>query len=582
MKNLKIGVKIWLLAVIILIFAGISIFAGRKAINIVKAEALIQVDEVMKRGYQEELKSLVDSTALAMGAAIAGKTDREEILEILRTLNNPIRFLENKSGYFFIYDRDGICMSLPPKRELEGKSLIDMKDKNGLYLVKELLARANQGGGFVTYVWPKPPSNDDVEKLSYATTIPGTAYMLGTGIYTDDVDTQKAALVQLMDEKVAPVQFWSLMVLVILFIVLVVPMVFILIRQLVKPLQQLRVMAEELEQGRLAQSFTWDSRDEIGMLTASLNNMAKHLNGYAERTRLIAEGDLTVEVQPASNEDILGNALLRMITNLRELVGQIQSASDEITSGSQQVADSSQSLSHGATQSAAALEEISSSMNEIGSQTKQSAENASQANQLSGVAKSSAEVGSRKMAAMIDAMADINASAQNISKIIKVIDEIAFQTNLLALNAAVEAARAGQHGKGFAVVAEEVRNLAARSAKAAEETTQMIEGSVEKSANGSQIAKETSEALSEIVTNITKVTDLVSEIAAATSEQALGIGQINQGLGQIDQTIQKNTAAAEESAATSEELSGQAAYLREMLQRFRVDTASLSGRRMIS
>ncbi len=582
MKNLKIGVKIWLLAVIILIFAGISIFAGRKAINIVKAEALIQVDEVMKRGYQEELKSLVDSTALAMGAAIAGKTDREEILEILRTLNNPIRFLENKSGYFFIYDRDGICMSLPPKRELEGKSLIDMKDKNGLYLVKELLARANQGGGFVTYVWPKPPSNDDVEKLSYATMIPGTAYMLGTGIYTDDVDTQKAALVQLMDEKVAPVQFWSLMVLVILFIVLVVPMVFILIRQLVKPLQQLRVMAEELEQGRLAQSFTWDSRDEIGMLTASLNNMAKHLNGYAERTRLIAEGDLTVEVQPASNEDILGNALLRMITNLRELVGQIQSASDEITSGSQQVADSSQSLSHGATQSAAALEEISSSMNEIGSQTKQSAENASQANQLSGVAKSSAEVGSRKMAAMIDAMADINASAQNISKIIKVIDEIAFQTNLLALNAAVEAARAGQHGKGFAVVAEEVRNLAARSAKAAEETTQMIEGSVEKSANGSQIAKETSEALSEIVTNITKVTDLVSEIAAATSEQALGIGQINQGLGQIDQTIQKNTAAAEESAATSEELSGQAAYLREMLQRFRVDTASLSGRRMIS
>ncbi len=582
MKNLKIGVKIWLLAVIILIFAGISIFAGRKAINIVKAEALIQVDEVMKRGYQEELKSLVDSTALAMGAAIAGKTDREEILEILRTLNNPIRFLENKSGYFFIYDRDGICMSLPPKRELEGKSLIDMKDKNGLYLVKELLARANQGGGFVTYVWPKPPSNDDVEKLSYATMIPGTAYMLGTGIYTDDVDTQKAALVQLMDEKVAPVQFWSLMVLVILFIVLVVPMVFVLIRQLVKPLQQLRVMAEELEQGRLAQSFTWDSRDEIGMLTASLNNMARHLNGYAERTRLIAEGDLTVEVQPASNEDILGNALLRMITNLRELVGQIQSASDEITSGSQQVADSSQSLSHGATQSAAALEEISSSMNEIGSQTKQSAENASQANQLSGVAKSSAEVGSRKMAAMIDAMADINASAQNISKIIKVIDEIAFQTNLLALNAAVEAARAGQHGKGFAVVAEEVRNLAARSAKAAEETTQMIEGSVEKSANGSQIAKETSEALSEIVTNITKVTDLVSEIAAATSEQALGIGQINQGLGQIDQTIQKNTAAAEESAATSEELSGQAAYLREMLQRFRVDTASLSGRRMIS
>ena len=571
MKNLKIGIKIWLLVIIISLFACISIISGRKALNIVKDEALIQVDHVMSQGYKDQLKSLTDSTALAMGAAIEGETDQEVILTKLRKLNNPIRFLDNKSGYFFIYDQKGVCMSLPTKQELQGKSLIDMKDQNGLYLVKELLKAAQSGGGFVYYVWPKPPSNDLKNKLSYARLIPGTNFMIGTGIYTDDIDTQKANLVTLMNQKIKPVLFWSGAILILFFVVLVLPMVIVLIRQLVKPLQQLQLIAHDLQQGRLAKRLQWDSKDEIGELSNSLNSMAVHLNGYAEQTKKIADGDLTAEIVPASNEDILGNALLQMTTELRELVQQIQGASDQITSGSQQVADSSQMLSQGATQAAAAVEEISSSMNEIGSQTQQSADNANQANKLSTIAKQSAETGSHKMTGMIAAMSDINNSAQDISKIIKVIDEIAFQTNLLALNAAVEAARAGQHGKGFAVVAEEVRNLAARSAKAAEETTQMIESSVEKSKNGTQIAEETSSALAEIVTNISKVSDLVEEIAAATTEQAQGISQINQGLSQIDQTIQQNTASSEESAATSEELSSQANYLREMLYRFKIE-----------
>lgn len=571
MKNLKIGIKIWLLVIIIFLFACISIISGRKALNIVKDEALIQVDQVMSQGYKDQIKSLIDSTALAMGAAIEGETDQEVILAKLRKLNNPIRFLDNKSGYFFIYDNQGVCMSLPPKQELQGKSLIDMKDQNGLYLVKELLKAAQNGGGFVSYVWPKPPSNDLKNKLSYARLIPGTNFMIGTGIYTDDIDTQKATLVTLMNQKIKPVLFWSGAILILFFVVLVLPMVIVLIRQLVKPLQQLQLIARDLQQGKLAQRLQWDSKDEIGELSNSLNSMAEHLNGYAEQTKKIADGDLTAEIIPASNGDILGNALLQMTTELREMVQQIQTASDQITSGSQQVADSSQMLSQGATQAAAAVEEISSSMNEIGSQTQQSADNANQANKLSTIAKQSAETGSHKMTGMIAAMSDINSSAQDISKIIKVIDEIAFQTNLLALNAAVEAARAGQHGKGFAVVAEEVRNLAARSAKAAEETTQMIESSVEKSKNGTQIAEETSSALAEIVTNISKVSDLVEEIAAATMEQAQGISQINQGLSQIDQSIQQNTASAEESAATSEELSSQANYLREMLYRFKID-----------
>ena len=574
MKNLKIGVKIWILVILICIFAGISILAGQQAINIVKKEALVQVDQVMNEGYQEQIKSLIDSTALAMGAAIQGETDQNAIIAKLRNINNPIRFLDNKSGYFFIYNASGICLSLPPKQELQGKSLIGMKDENGVYLVKEMLKQAQNGGGFVTYVWPKPPTNDVVKKLSYARLIPGTNYMIGTGVYIDDIDVKKASLTTTMNGKIKPILFWSGVILAGLFIILVVPTVIILTRQLVRPLQQLKTVAEELAQGKLAQRLEHNSKDEIGELAMSLDTMARQLNNYAQQTSLIAEGDLTVQITPASKDDILGNALLKMTTGLKDLVSQIQGASDSITSGSHQVAGSSNTLSEGATQSAAALEEISSSMSEIGGQIKQSSDNANQANTLSDQAKNSAEAGNEKMNQMIAAMTDINDSAQSISKIIKVIDEIAFQTNLLALNAAVEAARAGQHGKGFAVVAEEVRNLAARSAKAAEETTQMIQGSVEKSQNGTKIAQETSEALSIIVTNISQVSGLIDDIAIAAKEQAEGISQINQGLTQIDGTIQQNTASAEESAATSQELSSQANYLRELLYRFKIEEQS--------
>ena len=209
-------------------------------------------------------------------------------------------------------------------------------------------------------------------------------------------------------------------------------------------------------------------------------------------------------------------------------------------------------------------------MNELTAQTKLNADNATQATRLVGEARHSAEDGSNLMKELVVAMDEINTSSRDISKIIKAIDEIAFQTNLLALNAAVEAARAGQHGKGFAVVAEEVRNLAARSAKAAQETAELIESSGKKVANGTGVAERTEQALGQIVGDVAKVSDLVAEIAAASNEQAEGIDQVNQGLSQIDRVTQQTTAIAEESAAAAEELSGLSDRLRQMLSRFQL------------
>lgn len=351
-------------------------------------------------------------------------------------------------------------------------------------------------------------------------------------------------------------------------VIIIVLVVFFITRILTRPLQMTVKVAQKIALGDLNETVNYRSKDEVGDLANAINQMIESLKIKAEEATQIAKGNLQLQVAVASKNDTMGRAFQEMVANLNDVLGEVHRASDQIDSGSQQVSDTAQHLSQGATESAASLEEISSSMNEIGSQTQQSAENASQANKLSNGAQAAARAGNDQMGAMVIAMNEINVAGQNISKIIKVIDEIAFQTNLLALNAAVEAARAGQHGKGFAVVAEEVRNLAARSAKAAEETAQLIEGSVEKTDNGAKIAEKTASALEEIVGSITKVTDLVAEIAASSNEQAQGISQINQGLGQIDQAVQLSTATAEESAASAEELSSQSAHLKHMLSRF--------------
>jgi len=288
----------------------------------------------------------------------------------------------------------------------------------------------------------------------------------------------------------------------------------------------------------------------------------------------LASGNLNFDVTPHGDEDTLRTALKKLGNDLNEIMSEIQGAGEQIDSGASQVSDSSQSLSQGATEQASSLEEISSSLQEVASQTRRNADDALQASKMTEQIQQDAESSNNQMNLLSTAMTDINDASQNISKIIKVIDEIAFQTNLLALNAAVEAARAGQHGKGFAVVAEEVRNLAARSAKAAQETTQLIEGSVAKANTGSKIAERTAESLAKIVSGITEATDLASEIANASNEQAQGISQISIGVSQIDEVTQQNTAASEETAAAAEELRGQADMLQQLLQRFQLRNAA--------
>ncbi len=342
-------------------------------------------------------------------------------------------------------------------------------------------------------------------------------------------------------------------------------------RAVTRPLDKAVFFTKQVAEGDLTGNLAVEQQDEIGMLAGAMNKMAGNMRELAQAAEKIAGGDLTVHVAALSDRDTLGHALKRMVEKLSSIIVEINISAQSVLSGAEQLSASSQAMSQGATEQASSLEEISSSMNEIASQTRQNSENATLASRLAGESRQSAEKGDVQTQDMVVAMNEISAASRNISKIIKIIDEIAFQTNLLALNAAVEAARAGRHGKGFAVVAEEVRNLAARSAKAAKETEGMIEGAVKKIEEGTLMAGRTAEALQEIVGAAGKVTDLVAEIAAASNEQAQGVLQITKGLGHVDQVTQQNTSLAEQSASAAQELTGQAQALQGLVSTFKVD-----------
>ena len=246
----------------------------------------------------------------------------------------------------------------------------------------------------------------------------------------------------------------------------------------------------------------------------------------------------------------LVRVLKRVVTSLSDGAEQVNDASSQVSVASQQLAD-------GASEQASSLEETSAALEEMTAMTRTNAENAKQANQLADQASAAADEGEKTMVKLNDAMQGIQTSSEQIGKVIKVIEEIAFQTNLLALNAAVEAARAGEHGKGFAVVADEVRNLAMRAAEAAKETTGLIERAAGSAREGVAVADEVGQALGTIVGDVTKVTELINGITQASQEQAQGADQVNIAVAQIDKVTQQNAASAEESASAAEELSAQ-------------------------
>jgi methyl-accepting chemotaxis protein len=311
-------------------------------------------------------------------------------------------------------------------------------------------------------------------------------------------------------------------------------------------------------------------KDEIGQCIADTAGFIEHVTQIAGNLEMIAQGNLSAEVELLSERDTMGNSLRMTLEKLNAMFAEIKFATDEVANGAQHIADGAQLLAQGSTHQSATIQELSASVTEISEQTKRNAAVANEAKDLGEAIKSDAQQGSQQMSQMMQAVYEINQSSMAIGKVIKIIDDIAFQTNILALNAAVEAARAGQHAKGFAVVADEVRSLAAKSAEAAKNTNELIESSIKKAERGGEISVETSASLERIVEGIVRSSELIAGIAKSSDKQSEGISQIGDAINQVSHVVQQNSATSQQSAAASQELSGQAEILEQLLARFRL------------
>ncbi len=407
-------------------------------------------------------------------------------------------------------------------------------------------------------------------ELYNSTIMPNLQQTVGTlqeiGVYAEGV----MAASQKASDGAFTLAIILLVVLMAASVVVGMTMTVVLVKSIVPPLAKLTNAAEAISEGDVSVEVDVDSQDELGTLATAFRKMEKSFQNQAHVLDAMASGDYSVDITVSSERDVVGKAISKMLQSNNNMMGEIRQAAQQVADGSAQIAGGSQALATGATQQAATLQQLSASIQQVQSQAEDNntlaAQTVTEVGEVGRLMGESIEY----MQQMTSSMETIKESSQNIAKVIKVIDDIAFQTNILALNAAVEAARAGQHGKGFAVVADEVRNLASKSAAAAKETAALIENSVENVARGNEIAERTGESMSKVGEIAAANAEVMGRLQLSTEQQFGAINEITQGITQISQVVQANSATAEESAASSQELSAQSAMLDKIVGRFKL------------
>ena len=527
-----------------------------------------------------------------------GTLTREEAQERAKDVIGAMRY--QPDGYMWINDMQPAMVMHPIKPELNGKDLSQNKDPNGKFLFVEFVNTVKAGKeGFVDYYWPKPGFEEPVEKLSHVIGFDAWGWVVGTGVYSDDL----AVLF-----RGTAIRYGVLIGFATIGLVF---FAYLVVRSVVNPINRLKGAMQDIAEEKVdVEVADTNRKDEIGGMAKTLqvlrNSVRERielrdrevqqqasLNGERERNEInlrtaserqnhainalgsalerLAEGDLTVQIGVIGSEyEKLRDDFNRAVESLGGVIAAINQTSEIVTSSAGNISEATNNLSKRTEQQAAALEETAAALDEITATVRTAAERANEARQMVAETKTSANRSGQIVRNAVDAMGRIEGSSQKISQIISVIDEIAFQTNLLALNAGVEAARAGEAGRGFAVVAQEVRELAQRSANAAKEIKVLISASAAEVDTGVGLVRSTGEALVEIEALVNRVNESVNTIATAAKEQATGLAEINTSVNHMDQMTQQNAAMVEETTASSQVLANEARQLQAELARFKL------------
>ncbi|MDH0866854.1 methyl-accepting chemotaxis protein [Mitsuaria sp. GD03876] len=509
--TLATKLRVAVLAAVIGFVVLVMWLSHRSAMSLLDVKMITTVEQV-KNAEQIAKKYFDRIGAGGLSEADAKKQAAAEI--------GKIRYSGNE--YLWINDMTPKMVMHPIKPELNDKDLSGNKDPNGLKLFVAFVDTVKaQGAGFVDYLWPKPGAKDPEPKRSYVAGFKPWGWVIGSGVYIDDVSA-----IARRDAMVA------------LGLVIAVGL------------------------GALI-AVEWFAR-----------GLKRRLGQMREVVEAVANGDLRAQVVGSGGmgSDEIGEVLTQVAAmqgRLSDLVRAIRDATDSIQHASREVAMGSQDLSQRSEQAASSLQQTAASMQELTQRVTHSAEAAHQTNQLAIGAADRAKLGADVMGEVVQTMDGIAGASRKIADIISVIDGVAFQTNILALNAAVEAARAGEQGRGFAVVASEVRALAQRSANAAKEIKALISDSVSRVDAGSAQVGRAGEAMGQILQSVQQVSGTVAEISQSSAGQSDGLAQINTAVRHLDDMTQQNAALVEETAAAAESLQQQARLLNEQVATFR-------------